>query len=382
MNEGPNEIHAMLRSEAYGFVARALRGEGAKRLQDPGRLVEMLKDMAGVGYPGMLIPAEYGGEGGGLREACIVVEEVAAGEPDLALMLVHHLSCSYGLVLWAGADEKRRFLPQLSGLERIGAVALTEPEAGSALSAIKAGLERRGPQLVLNGNKCFVTNTGPGMDSMVLGFFREPSGLTCVLVPSSSPGFHLAHHYRFAGWEGLPNHALVLQDCTVSGDHLVTDRLGGESFERWCDGSRLLVSATAAGMIGACMDEAVRYCGERKQYGKRLIEQQSLLFRIADISVSAELVRACLHLAAARLDAGAPCHAEICMLKLFATGRLEEAASSAMEMAGGYGYTVDSVLSSLYRDAKGLQLLWGTREMMRLEIARSLGLCGETPGDR
>ena len=127
-------------------------------------------------------------------------------------------------------------------------------------------------------------------------------------------------------------------------------------------------------MIRACTDEAVRYCGEREQFGKRLEEQQFLRFRLADLSLSAELVHTGLHLAAARLDEGVPCHGEICMLKLFATSRLEEAASSAMEMAGGYGYTVDSGLSSLYRDAKGLQLLWGTREMMRLEIARSLGV--------
>lgn len=374
MMEETDGILAMLRSEACGFVARALRCEGEKRSRDPGRLVEMLGDMTGAGYPGMLIPAEYGGEGGGLRETCIVVEEVAAGDPNLALMLVHHLACSFGIVLWAGEEQKRRFLPPLSGLESIGAVALTEPEAGSDLSAVKAGMERRGAELVINGNKCFVTNTGPGIDSLVLGFFRGPSGLDCALVPSSSPGFYLAHHYRFAGWEGLPNHALVLQDCTVSGDHLVAEDLGGESFERWCDCSRLLVSATAAGMIRACTDEAVRYCGEREQFGKRLEEQQFLRFRLADLSLSAELVHTGLHLAAARLDEGVPCHGEICMLKLFATSRLEEAASSAMEMAGGYGYTVDSGLSSLYRDAKGLQLLWGTREMMRLEIARSLGV--------
>jgi alkylation response protein AidB-like acyl-CoA dehydrogenase len=381
MGEESNGVHAMLQSQACGFMSRVLRGEGEVRAKDPERLISMLGDMTGAGYPGMLIPSDHGGEGGGLQEACIVVEEVAAGEPNLALMLVHHLACSFGLVLWAGEEQKSRFLPPLSSLERIGAVALTEPEAGSDLAAIKAGLERRGTELILNGNKCFVTNTGPGIDCFVLGFFREPSGLTCALVPSSSPGFHLAHHYRFAGWEGLPNHALVLQDCTVPREHLIADRLGGERFERWCDGARLLVSATATGMIRACMDEAVRYCGERRQHGKRLIEQQSLLFRIADISLSAALTRTSLRLAASRMDEGAPCHAEICMLKLFATSRLEEAASSAMEMAGGYGYTVDSVLSSLYRDAKGLQLLWGTREMLRLEIARSLGLREEAPCD-
>jgi alkylation response protein AidB-like acyl-CoA dehydrogenase len=370
MSEGSNGVHDMLRGEVCGYMAR---------MKDPAGLMKAFKGMREAGYPGILVPAEYGGEGGGLQEACIVVEEIAAGEQTLALMLVHHLACVHGLVLWAGEEIKRRFLPRLSTAESIGAVALTEPEAGTDLAAINAGLERRGDILVLNGNKCFVTNTGPGIDSMVLGFFREASGLSGALVPSSSAGFHIAHHYRFAGWEGLPNRALVLQDCAVPRDHLIADRLEEEGFERWYGGARLLTVAAAAGMMRACMEEAVRYCGERKQHGKRLIEQQSLQFRIADIAVSAALTRTSLSLAASRMGEGFPCHPEICMLKLFATSGLEDAASTAMEMAGAYGYSEDSRLSSLYRDAKGLQLLWGTREMLRVEIARSLGLHDSTP---
>jgi alkylation response protein AidB-like acyl-CoA dehydrogenase len=381
VQEEYNDIHAMLRNQACGFMMRALGSEGEARSKDPRTLMKMLENMTGAGYPGICIPTDYGGEGGGLVEACIVVEETAVGEPNLALMLMHHLACSHGLMLWAGEEQKRRFLPSLSSLRRVGAVAMTEPEAGSDLAAIKASLVRRTTELVLNGNKCFVTNIGPEIDCLVLGFFREPSGLSCALVPSSSPGFHIAHHYRFAGWEGLPNHALVLQDCSIPADHLITDRMESEPLERWSDSARLLVTAVAAGMIRTCMEEAMRYCGERRQFGKRLAEHQSLLFRIADISLSAALTRTGLMLAASRSDEGVPCHAEICMLKLFATTRLEEAASSAMEMAGGYGYTVDSRLSSLYRDAKGLQLLWGTREMLRLEIARSLDLCEETTSE-
>lgn len=376
-----DDLEALLRAQACEYVARALRGEGTSPATEPERLGEIFAGMATAGYPGILVPAAYGGEGGGLLEACVVVEEVAAGEQNLALMLVHHLACCRGLDLWAGEELKRLFLPLLSSAERIGAVALTEPEAGSDLAAIKAVLERRGSALLLNGNKCFVTNTGAGMECCVLGFFRGPSGLACALVPSSSPGFHLAHRYLFAGWEGLPNHALVLQDCAVPAGNLVAGSFAGGDFERWCDDCRLLVSATASGMARACLEEASRYAGERKQFGRKLLKNQALYFRLADMAVSATLIHTALRLAASRADEGLPCHTEVCMLKLFATGRLEEVASSAMELAGGYGYTVDSSLSRLFRDAKGLQLLWGTREMMRLEIAFSLGISGNARPD-
>ena len=372
MDEATNGVRDMLRSEACGFAARALRGEGEDRTSDPARLMEMLARTAAAGYPGMLSPVSCGGEGGGLLEACIVVEEIAAGEPTLALMLLHHLSCTLGLALWADEGQRQSFLPRLCSLRSVGGVALTEPEAGSDLGAIKASLSRRGEHLELEGNKCFVTNTGEDMDSLLLGFFRGAAGLACALVPSSAPGFHLAHHYRFAGWDGLPNHAIVLQDCSVPAEHLIAEVLTEERLEPWWDGSLLLVTALATGMMRACREKAARYCGERRQFGRRLLEHQALLFRLSDMAVCETLTRTGMELAAARMDAGAPRHAEICMLKLFASGRLEEVASSALEMTGGYGYTVDSGLSALYRDAKGLQLLWGTREMMRLEIARSL----------
>jgi alkylation response protein AidB-like acyl-CoA dehydrogenase len=381
MAEEKNDIQAMLQNQACDYMAKKLRGEGEVVVRDPARLVEMLADMTATGYPGILVPAEHGGEGGNLVEACIVIEEVATGEPTLGLMLLHHLACTLALVMWADEERKALFLPPLASLERTGAVALTEPEAGSDFSSIKARLERREGELLLEGNKCFVTNTGEGMESYVLGFFKEDSGLACVLVPSSAPGFHLAHHYRFAGWEGMPNHALVLQDCTVSRDHLIAERLEGERFERWNDAASLFVSAAATGMAKCCMEEAIRYCSERTQFGKKLFEHQSIRFRLADMAVLTTTMRTGLHLAASRMDEGLSRHADVCMLKLFATSKLEEVASSAMEMAAGYGYTLDSRLSWLYRDAKGMQLLWGTREMMRLEIATSLGMLNDAmPG--
>jgi len=378
MPEGLNDIQAMLQRQACDFVRRSISSEGPGAAKDPECLMKMFREMKGAGYPGTLIPTAYGGEGGGLLEASIVVEEVAAGEPSLALMLVNHLACSNGLSVWADETQKRRFLPPLSSGEVIGGVALTEPEAGTDFHSIQARLEIRADGIVLNGNKCFVTNTWPGTSCYILGFFKSPSGLAVALIPSSAPGFYLAHRYRFAGWEGLPNHALVLPDCTVPLDHLIEGELAHESFERWYDGAMVLTSALAAGMARACMEEAVSYCGERRQFGKRLVEHQSLLFRLVDIATSIEVMRTSLYLAASGLDKGLYRHPEVCMLKLFATGKLEEIASSAMEMAGGYGYTDDCRLSSLYRDAKGLQLFWGSRELMRLEIASALRLPVDT----
>jgi len=208
----------------------------------------------------------------------------------------------------------------------------------------------------------------------VLAFLRGHDGIAVAYIPSSSPGLHLAHRYRFSGWEGLPNHALVLQECTFPAGNLLQEGLQRDYLLPLFDGAALLVTAMAAGMARACLEVISRYVLERKQGGKRLADHQALYFRASDMATCIELIKTSLHLAAARLDAGKSCHRELCMLKLFASGKLEEIASSAMEMAGGYGYTLDSRLSSIYRDAKGLQLFWGTRELMRMEISTKLGL--------
>jgi hypothetical protein len=330
--------------------------------------------MKDAGYPGLMIGQEYGGEGGGLLEGCIVVEEVSAAEPSLGLMLVNHLACCAGIGLWASEEKKMLFLPPLASGRSIGAVALTEPEAGTDVCSIRARLEKGPGCIKLNGNKCFVTNTWPGADSSVLGFFKGPSGLAAALIPSSARGFHLAHLYRFAGWDNLPNHALVLQDCTLDDQHLIHDDLPRKALENCLDLAMVLTSALVIGMGRACMDEATRYCRQRKQFGKYLIEHQALQFRLSDIATALENMQTSVRLAASALDRGESHHSEICMLKLFETGKLEEIASSAVEMAGGYGYSEDCRLSRLYRDCKGVQLLWGSRELMRLEIARGLGL--------
>lgn len=369
-----SEVRDMLRGQACGLSSRILRDDGPVPHREEGLLLRRFHSLGEAGYPGILIPVELEGEGGGWTEAAIVVEELAAGEPVLAMMLTSQLLCTAGLLRWADDRQKREFLPPLARGDVLGAVALTEPEAGTDFAALRACLEKRGETAFASGNKCFVTNTARGEESGILAFLRGDEGIAAVYIPSNSPGLHLAHHYRFSGWEGLPNHALVLQECTFPVSRLLRDDLEREDLLFLFDAAALLVTAMAAGMARACLQEASRYARERSQGGKRLAGHQALYFRVADMATSVELMRASLSSAAARLDSGDSRHHELCMLKLFASGKLEEIASSAMEMAGGYGYTLDCRLSSLHRDAKGLQLFWGTRELMRMEIARGLNL--------
>jgi alkylation response protein AidB-like acyl-CoA dehydrogenase len=340
----------------------------------PGGVRERLGVMAGAGYLGILVPATAGGEGGGWQEAAIIVEETAGAEPVLALMLSAHLACCYGITLWAAGEQQGRLLPPLAGGTTLGGVALTEPEAGTDYDAVRTRVERGGEDLAINGNKCFVTNTGPELESGILTIARGEAGLAAVYVPGDAPGFHLVHHYRFAGWDNLPNHAVLLQDCTVPVRNMLREGMGRDDLQPLLAGGRLLAVAVAAGMSAACLHEASSYAKERKQGGRSLVEHQALHFRLADMATCVTSMRTCLLQAAACMDEGRPCLREIDMLKLFSTSRLEEIASAALEMAGAYGYTTDSALSSLYRDAKGLQFYWGSRDLMRMEIAAGLGL--------
>lgn len=367
-------LHRLLRGQAGACLCRMLETDGPSPRREEALLLSRFRGLADAGLTGIIVPEELEGEGGGWAEAAVVVEETAAAEPVLAMMLTSHLVCAAGLLAWAGPELQRELLPPLARGEALGAVALTEPEAGTDFASLKAVLKRRGDSCFAEGNKCFVTNATGKAESCFLIFLKGRGGIAAACVSSSAPGLHLAHRYRFSGWEGLPNHALVLEDCEFPAGRVLREGLAREDLLPLLDRAALLVAAAAAGMARACLEEARRYASGREQGGKRLAGHQALRFRLADMALFIELVRSSLQPAAARMDAGEDLHLEACMLKLFATGGLEAVASSAVEMAGGYGYTLDSRLSSLYRDAKGLQLFWGSRELMRLELARALGL--------
>ena len=370
---GEGGLMGLLRGQA-GEFASCLKRPADAEYRDEAELVRLLRETADLGWTGLLIEADRGGEGAGWPEAVVVAEELAAREAPLAAMLVSHLVCSYGISLWGSEEQLRLLLPPLARCERLGAVGLTEPERGTDFDQPLASLAGNGESLLLNGNKCFVTNAGEGHGFALLTLARGEGGLAALCLLSDAPGLYLAHRYVFSGWEGLPNRALVLQDCKVPGDGLLREGLGRDDLIVLLDGAWLLVAALAAGMSRACLEEASAYARERKQGGGRLVFHQSLRFRLADMATGLELLRSSLYPAASRLQAGHGIHAEICMLKLFAVSRLEETASSAVEMGGGFGYTAESRLSRLWRQAKGLQFLWGTRELARLELARCLGL--------
>jgi alkylation response protein AidB-like acyl-CoA dehydrogenase len=313
-----NDLHCMLRDQACELSARILREDGPVPQREECTLLRRFRDLKGAGYPGILVPSELDGEGGGWAEAAIITEEVAKGEPVLAMMLLSHLICTAGLLLWADESQARDFLPPLARCDLLGAVALTEPEAGTDFASLRTSLEKKGASAIASGNKCFVTNTAPGEESGVLAFLRGHDGIAAAYIPLSSPGLHLAHRYRFSGWEGLPNHALVLQECTFPAGNLLQEGLQRDDLLPLFDEAALLVTAMAAGMARACLEVISRYVLERKQGGKRLADHQALYFRASDMATCIELIKTSLHLAAARLDAGKSCHRELCMLKLFA----------------------------------------------------------------
>jgi len=163
-----SDLHCMLRSQAGDLSARILKEDGPVPQREGGLPLRRFHALKEVGYPGILIPTELEGEGGGWTEAAIVTEELATVEPVLAMMLLSQLMCTAGLLRWADDRQMRDFLPPLARGDVLGAVALTEPEAGTDFATLRASLEKRGETVYANGNKCFVTNTAPGEESGVL----------------------------------------------------------------------------------------------------------------------------------------------------------------------------------------------------------------------
>jgi len=361
----------LLRQQVADFARKKL---GA---HDPGKghpsPAHLAGQMSEVGYTGILIPTEYEGQGGGLVEACIILEQLARAEPVIALLLDAHLACCSSILQLGGEVQKESFLPILARGKSLGALAVTEPEAGTDLAGIRASVVVESGGLRIDGNKCFVTNVGLDSPSVCLvAIVRDPVGLSAVWVPEGSPGFGKGHHYRFAGFGGLPNHAVTFLDCRVPEGHLLRHAMKEVEIDRLLDLPRVTVSSIALGLSRGCFEEALDYCRQRKQFGRCLTQNQTVCFRLADMCATIDIVRASLYQCAATHTSPGS-RGNTCGIKLFSTTAAEGIASSAMELLAGFGFTEDSVLPRRLLEAKGLQLHWGTRDLMRMNIWSELG---------
>ncbi|MFF9067632.1 acyl-CoA dehydrogenase family protein [Streptomyces sp. NPDC014891] len=377
MNLEPSEEQEAARRLAEDFVAREVAPHATAwdRAEEVDRAI--VKKLGAVGFLGLTIPEEYGGSGGDHLAYCLVTEELGRGDSSVRGIV----SVSLGLVAktvaaWGDEDQKREWLPRLASGDALGCFGLTEPGTGSDAGNLATRAVRDGDDYLLSGTKMFITN-GTWAD-VVLLFARTGGapghrGVSAFLVPADSPGLTRRAVHGKLGLRGQATAELVLEDVRVP----ATAMLGpeGKGFAVAMSAlakGRMSVAAGCVGIAQAALDAAVRYAGEREQFGKPIASYQLVQELISDIAVDVDAARLLTWRVADLIDRGRDFATAASKAKLYASEAAVRAANNALQVFGGYGYIDEYPVGKLLRDARVMTLYEGTSQIQKLIIGRAL----------
>ena len=338
--------------------------------------VDVLAEAGELGLGGIYVGEEHGGTGLERTDAILIFEELAKADPAFAAYISIH-----NMVAWMidsfGSDEQRaRWIPDLVGMEHLASYCLTEPGAGSDAAALKTRAVRDGDDYVLNGVKQFISGAGASDCYVVMCRTADTGarGISAVVVHKDTPGLSFGPNEKKMGWHTQPTRQVIFEDVRVP----VADRLGeeGDGFRiamKGLNGGRLNIGACSIGGGLAALDKATRYLKERSAFGEPLTTKQALVFELADMSVKLETAHTMLMRAADALDRNDPDTVRLCaMAKLVATEHGYEAADTALQLHGGYGYLHEYGVEKLVRDLRVHRILEGSNEIMRMIVGRGL----------
>ena len=373
------DLQAAVRAFAEEVVAPAA-AEADEREEFP---TQTVKRMAELGLFGIPFPEELGGQGGDLLSFCLCLEELARYDSSLAITLEATVGLAANAIFRFGSDEqKQRWLVPMARGEAIGAFALTEPGGGTDARAVRTTGRLDGDAWVIDGTKAFITNSGTPLTSAVvvaaLDEEADEGDLTTIVVPAGSAGMTVGPPYRKVGWRASDTHEVSFDGCRVPADHLLGERGRGyaQFLETLADG-RVAIAALSVGLARGCLEESVRYAGQREAFGEPIGSFEALQFKIADMRVGVDTARLAYQRAAWLRDRGRPFATEASIAKLYASEVAVSAAREAVQVHGGYGFVEEFPVARFYPDAKVLEIGEGTSEIQRLLIARALGLPAE-----
>lgn len=343
---------------------------------------DLVREMGRMGLFGLPIPEEYGGMGGDYLALGLVLEELARVDSSVAITLEAAVSLGAMPIYRFGTEEQRReWLPRLCSGELLGAFGLTEPEAGSDAGNTRTTAVRDGDAWVINGTKCFITNSGTditGLVTVTAVTGRKPDGgpeISTLIVPSGTPGCAVAAPYSKVGWNASDTRELSFTDVRVpAGNLLGEEGRGYGQFLRILDEGRIAIAALATGLAQGCVDESVAYAKSRVAFGRPIGEHQAVAFKLADMDMRAHTARLAWRDAASRLLAGEPFKRQAAAAKLYSSDVAVTNARDATQIHGGYGFMNEYPVARMWRDAKILEIGEGTSEVQRMLIARELGV--------
>ncbi|WP_098012864.1 acyl-CoA dehydrogenase family protein [Streptomyces sp. sk226] len=372
-----SEEQEAVRKLAEDFVAR----EVAPHVVDWDRAEEVdrsiVRKLGDVGFLGLTVPEEYGGSGGDHLSYCLVTEELGRGDSSVRGIV----SVSLGLVAktvaaWGSEEQKRAWLPRLTSGEAIGCFGLTEPGTGSDAGNLATRAVRDGGDYVVNGAKTFITN-GTWAD-VVLLFARTGEapghrGVSAFLVPADTPGLTRRTIHGKLGLRGQATAELVLEDVRIPASALLGPARKGFSIAMSALAKgRMSVAAGCVGIAQAALDAAVRYAGEREQFGKAIAGHQLVQELLSDIAVDVDAARLLTWRVADLIDRGREFATAASQAKLFASEAAVRCANNALQVFGGYGYIDEYPVGKLLRDARVMTLYEGTSQIQKLIIGRAL----------
>lgn len=340
----------------------------------------LVKKLGELGFLGMMLPEQYDGLGTDTGTYLIALEEIAAADASVAVLMSVHNSLPTQMILRYGNDaQKDRFLKPMARGEILGAFALSEPDAGSDASALAAQAVKDGNDWVLNGTKSWVTNGNTAGAILAMartdtsGARRGARGIGAFIITPDLPGFKVGKKEDKLGLRASPTVQLTFDNMRVPASNLLGDEAQGFIYAmQSLDNGRLGIAAQAIGIARAALEHSVTYAGDRKQFGKAIKEFEAIQFKLADMATRVSASRALLHAAAAAKDRGQNVRQFSSMAKLMASETAMWVTTQAVQIFGGYGYVKDYPVERLFRDAKVTEIYEGTSEIQRIVIARAL----------
>lgn len=371
------EEHLQVREMARNFAQKVLKPGVIERDRDMIHPTEFIKQMGELGFMGMMVDPKYGGGGMDVISYCIAMEELSKVDASCSVaMSVNNSLVCWGLEAYGTEEQKQKYLVPLAKGEKLGAFALSEPEAGSDATSQKTTAEDKGDYYLLNGTKNWITNGGKA-DTYLVMAQTDPAkghrGINVLIVEKGMPGFEIGAKEDKLGIRASDTHTLLFSDVKVPKENRIgEDGFGFKFAMKTLEGGRIGIAAQALGIAAGAYELAVEYSKVRKAFGTEISNHQVIQFKLADMATEIEAARLLIYKAAWMKDQGMDYAMASATAKLFASEVAMRTTVEAVQIHGGYGYVKEYHVERLMRDAKITQIYEGTSEVQRIVISRGV----------